>query len=63
MATVDPYHLNTISRLYAVDVGVISDDSGRCRRVSLGYILEQFLEFDVLFVGELAEVVDELEAL
>ena len=63
MAPINTYHFNSVTRFDAIRIAVIGYDSCWRRWMSFWDIFKQFLKFDVLFVGKLAKVVDQLQAL
>ena len=63
MCAVDADEFHPVAGPTAIDVVVIADDGHGLGSLSVGYVLGEFLELDVLFVCELAEVVYDFEAI
>ena len=63
LCSVDSHYFHSISRSDSVHIVIIADNSEWVGSLSLRHILWQFLKFNVLFVCELTEVVDQFEGI
>ena len=58
MSPVDPHYLHSVPGTDSIDVVVVADDGQGVRSLAFRHEFGQLLEFYVLFVRELAEVMD-----